>query len=105
MTEKDDQNELGCSETYDRECDVYYVTFNTGEPSYTVEVDDVILLEVGLYSRLPTGFRILNFSKSDSKPVKLQVAKKLVGEAFAKLSPPRAERKAVLEQALEKAFA
>ena len=50
------------SEIYDAEGDTYYVTFKTGEPSYCVEVDDLLLLEVGLFTNLPTGFRILNFA-------------------------------------------
>lgn len=57
------------SETYDQEDDIYYVTFKAGEPSYCLEVDDVILLEVGLFTHLPTGFRILNFHKHKVKSV------------------------------------
>lgn len=62
--EKDtiDNADLGFSETYDTEGDTYYVTFKTGEPSYCVEADDVLVLEIGLFSRRPTGFRILNYS-------------------------------------------
>ncbi len=55
------QMNIDFSETYDQEDDVYYVTFKTGEPSYSVEVDDILLLEVGVFTNLPTGFRVLNF--------------------------------------------
>jgi len=51
------------SESYDHESDIYYVTFKTGEPSMVFETDDDLLLEVGLFTHTPTGFRILNFSK------------------------------------------
>ena len=50
-------------EYYNEEDDVYYVTFKTGEPSMVSEIDDTLLLEVGLFSNLPTGFRILNYKK------------------------------------------
>lgn len=63
------------SENYDQTDDVYYVTFKTGEPSCCVEIDDILLLEVGLYSGLPTGFRILNFSKNRIHNVKVLVHK------------------------------
>src|SRR5438034_8638575 len=58
-------------ELYDREGDVYYVNFGTGEPSYCVEVDDEIVVEVGLYSKLPTGYRLLNTSqlRTERRPV------------------------------------
>ena len=55
------QMNIDFSETYDQEDDIYYVTFNTGEPSYCTEVNDMLLLERGMFSNLPTGFRILNF--------------------------------------------
>lgn len=51
------------SEYYDEEDDIYYVTFKTGEPSGVLELDDILLLEVGVFTGLPTGFRILNYSK------------------------------------------
>lgn len=52
------------SESYDSEDDIYYVTFNTGEPSFVEEEDDVLLWEIGIFTGEPTGFRILNFSKN-----------------------------------------
>jgi len=30
------------SEIYDQEDDIYYVSFKTGEPSFVVEVDDIL---------------------------------------------------------------
>ncbi len=65
--------DIDFAETYDQEDDIYYVTFKTGEPSYCLEVDDVLLLEVGVFSNLPTGFRILNFNKNKVKSVKIGV--------------------------------
>ena len=59
------------SEVYDKDSDVYYVSFNTGEPSFVEEVDDSLLLEVGIFTKMPTGFRILNFTKQDVKAVAL----------------------------------
>ncbi len=52
------------TENYDAEDDIYYVTFKSGEPSIVVEVDDCLLLEVGIFTNFPRGFRVLNFSKS-----------------------------------------
>ena len=55
---------LPYSKIYNEEDDVYYVTFKTGEPSYCLEVDDRLLVEMGLFTNLPTGFRILDFKKN-----------------------------------------
>lgn len=48
---------------YDEFGDVLYVTFGTGEPSYCEEIDDFLLLEVGIFSNLPTGFRFIGFKE------------------------------------------
>jgi len=97
------------SETYDKEDDVYYVTFKTGEPSYCLEVDDVLLLEVGMFSKLPTGFRILNFHKNNVQAVvgiDVNGLIKKVKDALSKKSLPTIEqRQAVVERALEKVLA
>ncbi|HWY39345.1 MAG TPA: hypothetical protein VNX27_00975 [Chthoniobacterales bacterium] len=53
------------SESYDPEEDIYYVTFKTGEPSIVAEMEDNLLVEVGMFTGMPTGFRILNFKKAD----------------------------------------
>ncbi|HEX3624818.1 MAG TPA: hypothetical protein VGO67_03545 [Verrucomicrobiae bacterium] len=39
----------------------------TSEPSIAQEVDDTLLAEFGMFTSLPTGFRILNYSKTKEK--------------------------------------
>jgi hypothetical protein len=97
-----------CSELYDQEDDTYYVTFKTGEPSYCIELDDILLLEVGIFTNLPTGFRILNFQKNKVKAVKIKVQTLLdkVQSAISdKAQPTFNQRKAVVRDALEKVLA
>ena len=52
------------SERYDQEEDIYYVTVKTGEPSFVMEHDDRLLIETGIFTGMPTGFRVLNFTKN-----------------------------------------
>lgn len=52
---------INFSERYDEEDDIYYVSFETGEPSYAEEIDDILIIERGMYTNMPTGFRVLNF--------------------------------------------
>ena len=66
---------IAFSEHYDEEDDIYYVTFKTGEPSGVLELDDILLLEVGAFTGLPTGFRILNYSKHKIDAVEIAVKK------------------------------
>lgn len=96
---------LEFSETYDQEDDTYYVTFKTGEPSYCVELDDVLLLEVGMFTKLPTGFRILNFNKNKVKAINCRVLIKEMTHTLKSTQPTFRERKHAVEHALEKVFA
>jgi len=94
------------TELYDQENDVYYFTFKTGEPSYCVEVNDVLVLEIGLFTKLPTGFRILNMTKQDTKRVPLEVVRKHLADVLKNLSSPTLkDREAAVEHGLKKVLA
>lgn len=93
------------SEVYNEEDDVYYVTFKTGEPSYCYEVDDVLVLELGLFTNLPTGFRILNFNKNKVEFIGMLLFKK-IKEAMHKIEQPRlGDREIQVKRALEEVLA
>lgn len=56
---------IAFEEDYDQEDDIYTVSFRSEEPSYVDEVEDNLLVEVGMFTGMPTGFRILNFKKAN----------------------------------------
>lgn len=94
------------SELYNEEDDVYYITFKTGEPSYCFEVDDVLVLELGLFTNLPTGFRILNFKKNKVEFVGIGLLFKKIKEILKKIGQPRlGDREIQVKRALEEVFA
>lgn len=94
-------------EIYDEESDVYYVSFKTGEPSCAVEIDDVLIVEEGVFSGLPTGFRILNFKKNPVRQVQFLISKfkKTMGSAGSDLKNKLRNTENQIEQSLEKVFA
>lgn len=94
------------SETYNEEDDVYYVTFKTGEPSYCHEIDDVFVLELGLFTNLPTGFRILNFKKNKVKTISIGVLIKKVKQTLHKIEQPHlGDRENQVKRALKEVLA
>ena len=100
--------DIDFAESYDSEDDIYYVTFKTGEPSYVVELDDAILLEVGMFTNMTTGFRILNFKKNkiahlEFKPGEL--LKETFSEQKEQLMNNFRERTESIERRLEKVLA
>ena len=95
------------TEHYDQEDDIYYVGFKTGEPSHVVEVDDVLLVEVGMFSGMPTGFRILNFKKNKVPKVSflLEAVEKVFHSAKDKFTSDSRIRENQIEKTLEKVLA
>lgn len=48
---------------YDKAGDVLYITVdNSGEPSYCEEIDDILLVEKGVFSHQIIGFRLMDVS-------------------------------------------
>lgn len=48
---------------YDKVADVLYVTFGIEEPSFSENMDNMLILEKGFVSDKVIGFRILDISK------------------------------------------
>ena len=95
------------SDVYDQEDDIYYVSFKSGEPSYVIEMDDILLLEVGMFTNMPTGFRILNFKKNKVAAVRIlaQVKKNFEDVTKKHLSEELRSREDQVERTLDKVFA
>lgn len=60
---------------YDKEADVLYISFGTGEPSYCEEVDDILLVERGFVTNNITGFRILDIKYHKIQKVEISITK------------------------------
>ena len=106
MNEKIGKMNIPFSEIYNEEDDVYYVTFKTGEPSYCYEVDDILILELGLFTHLPTGFRILNFTKNKVKSVGIKMLVKHIKKTLDEIEQPHLrDRETQVKRALEEVFA
>jgi hypothetical protein len=62
---------------YDRAADVLYVTFGTGEPSFSEEIDGFLVMDVGMYSGAPTGFQVLHVKEIGVKKVNVVLKREL----------------------------
>ena len=63
---------------YDEIADVLHITLNTKEPSYCEEIDDVLLVEKGMFSNQLTGFQVLDIKEHSIKEIKLILQKKIL---------------------------
>ena len=97
-------DKLEVDEVYDPEDDIMYVSFKTGEPSYCIELDDLIMIEVGEFSRMPTGFRILDYHKRKRLIVETikESLEKLQSMVTQQAKDSIQQREAAAEQAISK---
>ena len=81
---------------YDKEADVLYITFGSDEPAYTENVDDFLMLDIGWFSGLPQGFRIIGPKSHDLQGIKFKAIIKKAEKRFHTVMENR--RKEIKEQ-------
>lgn len=89
---------------YDQEADVLYCSFGTGEPSFSEEVDDHVVIDFGIYTGAPTGFQVLHVKEAGVPSVKVVLEKKLPELLSRKQESLRAvcfEREQLMKRAVE----
>jgi hypothetical protein len=98
-------DDIEITEQYDPEDDIYYVSMNTLEPSFAQEIDDRLLVEFGIFSNLPTGFRIFNYSKykAEADTFKIDFKERCKAAGLHKLKSTKA-RQLQVERRIDKFF-
>ena len=56
---------------FDEESDVLHITLGTEEPSYCEEIDDIVLVERGIFSHQITGFQVMDVTLHSIKKVQV----------------------------------
>ena len=93
---RDMNGKIKVSHHYDKQADVLYVTFADDEPTYTEDIDGILMLDIGWFSRLPKGFRILGPKYHNVKSINMNVFVKRVKKQVRNLMEQR--RKAIEQQ-------
>jgi hypothetical protein len=89
---------------YDEKADVIYVSFGTGEPSYSEEIDDQLIVDFGIYTGAPTGFQLLNVKKDDIGSIQVVLKRnfrKVAAREKQTFKAVRSEREQLMRKALE----
>jgi len=63
--------------SYDDEADVLYVSFGIDEPSYCEPLSSFLLLELGMFTNQPTGFRVIQPRKRNIKKIIFTIEKRI----------------------------
>jgi len=88
-------SKINIAHSYDKDADILYVRISSDqEPTFVENVDDVLLLEIGWFSGLPKGFRILGpkYHSIQSVTMVVRQIKKQVRQLMEE------KRKAIKEQ-------
>jgi hypothetical protein len=89
-------NKINIKHNYDKDADVLYVNFGVDqEPTFIENVDDFLLIEIGWFSKLPKGFRILGPKYHNLKSLNVSIVRQ-IKKQVRQLMEER--RKAIKEQ-------
>ncbi len=81
---------------YDNEADILYVSFGTGEPSYCDPINNFLLLELGMFTNQPTGFRVIQPRKRDIEETVLRIQETI----YQRIKEETQQRKEFIRKAL-----
>lgn len=71
-------NRVNIKHSYDKDADVFYIRFGADqEPTFVENFDDFLLLEIGWFSKLPKGFRILGPKYHNITPIRTTIVKQI----------------------------
>ena len=98
-----DKKNLNFKHTYDAKADILYVSFGDGEPTFVEELeDDFILLEIGWFTNLPKGIRIIGPKKHRLAHLNFQVIEKRIEKEFDSLINSNIKQLEAQKPAMEK---
>lgn len=72
---------IALTHTYDKESDVLYITFGDEEPTYVENIDDMLLLEIGWFSGLPKGLRVIGVKSNNIAAIGGIIVKRFTTQA------------------------
>ncbi len=88
---------ISIKHSYDKDADVLYVRFGTDqEPTFVENIDDFLLIEIGWFSMLPKGFRILGPKYHNIKSINTTMIVRQIKKQVRELMEER--RRAIKEQ-------
>lgn len=70
--------------SYDDEADVLYVSFGIDEPSYCEPLSNFLLLELGMFTNQPTGFRVIQPRKRNIKKIIFTIQERIMKDLHQK---------------------
>ena len=72
---------MNITQHYDELADILYIDFGSEEPCYTEAISGIAMLDIGWFSKLPRGVKIISPKANQIKAVEFQMIIKQVKNA------------------------
>lgn len=67
------EERIKISHHYDEEADILYIDFGSNEPCFTEDIDGVVMLEIGWFSKMPRGLKVIGPKSHNMKSFNFQL--------------------------------
>jgi len=102
---------INITKHYDKRADILYIDFGSDEPCYTEDIDGFLMIDIGWFSKLPRGVKIISPKTHKVKSVKMIVTqvertcRQLMKQRVKQIQTEEPVLQNILGQTLNQAFA
>ena len=84
---------------YDKKADILYIDFGSNEPCFTEDIDGFLMIEIGWFSKLPCGAKIISPKARKVKSIQMEIKK--IEKTFHELVDKRVKQLRSAEPTLQ----
>ena len=102
---------INITKHYDKHADILYIDFGSDEPCYTEDIDGFFMIDIGWFSKLPRGVKIISPKTHKVKSVKMIVTqvertcRRFMKQRVKQIQTEEPVLQNILGQTLNQAFA
>lgn len=102
---------MNITQHYDEEADILYIDFGSDEPCFTEDLDGFLMIDIGWFSKLPRGLRVVSPKSLKVRSIKMVITqaekqcKDLMKQQAKQIETSEPVLKDALNNVLKEAFA
>jgi hypothetical protein len=102
---------INITKHYDKDADILYIDFGSDEPCYTEDIDGFLMIDIGWFSKLPRGVKIISPKTHKVKSFKMVITqiektcRQLMKQQVKQIQTEEPMLQNILGQTLNRAFA
>lgn len=102
---------MNITQHYDEKADILYIDFGSDEPCFTEDLDGFLMIDIGWFSKLPRGLRVVSPKSLKVRSIKMVITqaekqcKDLMEQQAKQIETSEPVLKDALNSVLKEAFA